>query len=308
MVSQSGGSAGQRSSRRHKWPGRCRDGSCHGGPWSSPGVCVVPPSCRRAFPDAPQEPAGLYPVAHSVRVAGLRGHGRVRIPGHGRAVRNQRGPSSTTPSGRSRWVGDFRLHAWGPSASWALGCAGEPWPEGGATRPCAVRRRHGEPLKVVRIAFRALGRKGVRRDHAYPVLGPPGVSKRRRRCGSCHEPARARGRRRGDGRGAADDRPARSRTGRPSGAGEAVSRETRLAAPIRSMQRLCAPVEHGCLCLLGPLARTLVRNINDIARSRWRASSPCLPWCPAGPARWLILTKTGPVTGTDRRKSPRRKR
>ena len=26
MVSQSGGSAGQRSSRRHKWPGRCRDG------------------------------------------------------------------------------------------------------------------------------------------------------------------------------------------------------------------------------------------------------------------------------------------
>ena len=75
-----------------------------------------------------------------------------------------------------------------------------------------------------------------------------------------------------------------------------------------SVQRVCAPVEHGCLCLLGLLARTLVRNINDIARSRWRASSPCSPWCPAGPARWLILTKTGPVTGADRRKSPRRKR
>ena len=55
---------------------------------------------------------------------------------------------------------------------WAV--RGEPWPEGGATRPCAVRRRHGEPLKVVRIAFRAVGRKGVHRDHAYPAFGPPG--------------------------------------------------------------------------------------------------------------------------------------
>ena len=42
-------------------------GSRHGGPWSSPGVCAAPPSCRRAFRDASQEPAGLYPVAHSVR-------------------------------------------------------------------------------------------------------------------------------------------------------------------------------------------------------------------------------------------------
>ena len=55
---------------------------------------------------------------------------------------------------------------------WAM--RDEPWPEAGATCPCAVRRRHGEPLKVRRIAFRALGRKGVHRDHAYPVLGPRG--------------------------------------------------------------------------------------------------------------------------------------
>ena len=78
MVSQSGGSEGQRSSRRRKWPGRCRDGC-------TPRRTVVLTwrfaRCRRhaggRFPDAAREPAGLYPVAHPVRVAGLRGHGRV---------------------------------------------------------------------------------------------------------------------------------------------------------------------------------------------------------------------------------------
>ena len=76
-------------------------GRVHARPWSSPGVCAVPPSCRRAFPDASQEPAGLYPVAHPVRVAGLRGHGRVVVKSRKRADRRNTG-SAPSPSGPHR--------------------------------------------------------------------------------------------------------------------------------------------------------------------------------------------------------------
>ena len=187
---------------------------------------------------------------------------------------------------------------------WAV--RGEPWPEGGATRPCAVGRRHGEQLKVVRIAFRAVGGREFAVTTLTPSLAPRGEQETaalRILATSRHVPGAD-----GEVTVAVPLMTALPAVG-PAGLvvpGRRSRRTTRLAAPIRSVQRVCAPVEPGCLCLCG--ARTLVRNINDIARSRWRTSSPCSPWCPAGPARWLILTKTGPATGTDRRKSPRRKR
>ena len=188
---------------------------------------------------------------------------------------------------------------------WAV--RGEPWP-GGATRPYAVRRRHGEPLKVLRIAFRALGRKGVHRDHAYPSLVPRGEQETaalRILATSRHVP----------GAGGEVTVAVPLMTAPPAAGPADLVELGRRSAGRRGWQPRSAPcsasahrLSTGACACLGPLARTLVRNINDIARSHWRASSPCSPWCPAGPARWLILTKTGPVTGTDRRKSPRRKR
>ncbi len=52
--------------------------------------------------------------------------------------------------------------------------------------------------------------------------------------------------------------PARTWTGRPNGAGEAGRGETRRTAPIRSVMRGCAQVDHGCLCVLRLLAWSLV--------------------------------------------------
>ena len=48
-----------------------------------------------------QQPAGLYPVAHPVRVAGLRGHGRVVVKSRKRADRRNTG-SAPSPSGPHR--------------------------------------------------------------------------------------------------------------------------------------------------------------------------------------------------------------
>ena len=120
MVSQSGGPAGQRSSRRHKWPSRCRDGCTPRRivvlTWRLRGAAVVQAGVSgciartcRAVPGrssgqgrrATRPWAGRREVAEACRSAEHGAHITGPGPGHARC-RSPRWPSGFGPSVRPR--------------------------------------------------------------------------------------------------------------------------------------------------------------------------------------------------------------
>lgn len=101
--------------------------------------------------------------------------------------------------------------------------------------------------------------------------------------------------------------PARSRTGRPGGAGEGGPRGDPGAAPIRLVQRGCALIERRCPCLFEAAGAALAGSISEIGCSRWRVIAVLTSV--AGRTSLVAgLDEDRPVTGTDRLGSWRRKR
>ena len=86
--------------------------------------------------------------------------------------------------------------------------------------------------------------------------------------------------------------PARGRTGRPGGAGEAGRSETWRAAPIRYVQSGCALIERRCPCLFEAAGAALASSISEIARSGWRVIA-VLTSVPGRTSLVAGLTKTG---------------
>ena len=158
MVSQSGGSEGQRSSRRHKWPGRCRDGFTPRRTvvltWRLRGAAVVEAGVSgciartcRAVPGrslgqgrrATRLWAGRREVAEACRSAE---HGaRIAGPGPGACT----GAASALGGGcRTGLHGCCRAQSSLGSRVIALAAAGGPLPDGGssASRTCGVTLDH----------------------------------------------------------------------------------------------------------------------------------------------------------------------
>jgi hypothetical protein len=158
-------------------------------------------------------------------------------------------------------------------------------------------------MKVLRIAFRGLGRKGVRHDHAYRILGPRGeqaAAALRISAASRRVPGAG-----GEVTVAVPLMTAPPAVGPPGGAGEAVRRETRHGSQIRYVQRIYAPMSGGARACSRRPARTRSAASTTSRDSRWHASSPVLSSVHSATSPMADLAEDRPMAGPDRPRNPR---